>query len=180
MTPRESKRADFQSAFAVAASASSTVMGANLSVSNPLRFERGVAPARDSVFGTAADGRLADGDRSRSANDEGADSRGNPTSAGAAGLDDPKRNRRSRISIAANFQTHPEKHETGTAGEATSNFDLRTRGVYKGQHLTAAGRKPCACPGRPAAVKCWPNVQRLWGRIGRNTQPRRNAAAGWS
>ena len=79
-----------------------------------------------------------------------------------------------------NFLTHFVTKQKGTAEEAISYFDLRTRGVFQGQQWTAAGRKPCACLGRSAAVHCWPNEQRLWGRIGRNAQPRRNTAAGWS
>ena len=178
MIDRESKLADRQSAAPVAAKASATDIGANLSVLSPdseLPFNAAGPAGWTVVFATGETARVAEPgcpDKSLPASDDG-------ISRGGCGVGRASRirNRSSRMSMTTNSAASNERKNVG---EATSNFDLRTRGVHQGQLNQWAGRKPCACFGRTAHWVSWPNEQRLWGRVGKNNQPRRNAAARWS
>ena len=131
MTERESKLADRQSAAAVADKASATDIGANLSVLSPdseLPFGAAGPLELTVVFATKETARDAEPgcpDRSLPASDEG-------VSRGGCGVGRASRirNRSSRMSMTTNSAASNERKN---AGEATSNFDLRTRGVHQGQ-----------------------------------------------
>jgi len=84
------------------------MIGANLSVSSPLRPDCLIGAVRIPVGDTVDDCKLAGCDKSRPARDDGTATFGDPIFAGEAAFERPKRNRSSRISIAANSQTNPE------------------------------------------------------------------------